>query len=115
MSARSLADILANASEAVRRLNLEHYHLPPDPQPEQAVLAGTDGPVYGEKKNPTRILVRSLRRKLIDPDNLCPKYFIDCLRYAGLIPDDTAQDIEISIRQEQVPKGQEQTIIEINQ
>lgn len=51
-----------------------------------------------------RVLVRvvSYRRRLIDADNLCPKYFIDCLRYAGIIRDDSPQFIEVATAQEKV-------------
>ena len=60
------------------------------------------------------VRVVSFRRRLLDPDNLCPKYFIDCLRYAGLIPDDRAQDITLESRQEKVgSKAEERTEIEI--
>ena len=63
-----------------------------------------------------RISVTGRRRRLIDPDNLCPKYLIDCLRYAGAIPDDRAQDIELSVRQEKIgSKEEEVTIVESEQ
>lgn len=63
-----------------------------------------------------RIIVRltSCRIRLLDPDNLCPKYFIDGLRYAGLLPDDREKDICLEIRQVKVAtKGEERTEIEL--
>ena len=68
-----------------------------------------------EASDPSRVHVRitSRRARLIDPDNLCPKYFIDCLRYAGAIKDDTAKDITVETRQEKVSKAEEETIVEV--
>jgi hypothetical protein len=69
-----------------------------------------------EAGDATRFSVRvtSYRRRLIDPDNLCPKFFIDCLRYCGAIPDDRAQDITLEVRQEKVKRKQdERTEIEV--
>src|SRR5262245_56261030 len=49
--------------------------------------------------NRVRVRVVSFRARLCDPDNLCPKYFIDCLRYAGLIADDAPDCITLEVRQ----------------
>lgn len=56
-----------------------------------------------------RICVVSFRSRLCDPDNLCPKYFIDCLRYAGLIADDSPEHITLEVRQEKCKRGAERT------
>ena len=88
----------------------------PGPEPESPVQHEPVAAQAGEAKNPSRIHVRitSFRCRLLDPDNLCPKYFVDCLRYAGLIPDDRAQDIALEVRQEKVStRAQERTVIEI--
>lgn len=70
-------------------------------------------PQPGEKGHSTRLHVRitSFRSRLIDPDNLCPKYFIDCLRYAGLIQNDTADDITLEISQKKAKHNR--TLIEL--
>lgn len=83
---------------------------------EQAVC---HGPLAKEKRkriNTGRSIVSivSYRRIRLDPDNLCPKYFIDSLRYAGLIHDDREEDILYQISQKKVEKKtQEKTLIEI--
>lgn len=59
------------------------------------------------------VCVTSRRVRLIDPDNLCAKYFVDCLRYAGFIPEDNADAITLEVRQEKVSKKDEETVIEI--
>lgn len=51
---------------------------------------------------------------MLDPDNLCPKSLIDGLRYAGLIPGDEPDKIELSISQERCAKEEERTEIEID-
>lgn len=83
---------------------------------ERTVPDGTVAARKGKEENPTRhvVGVRSFRTRLCDPDNLCPKYFIDALRYAGAIPDDRPQDIELHISQTKVSsKSQERTEIEV--
>lgn len=63
-----------------------------------------------------RILVRvvSVRKRLIDEDNLCEKYVIDCCRYAGLIPGDDPAGTKIETTQRKALKGEEEhTLIEI--
>lgn len=71
-----------------------------------------------KKGNPVRfhVLVVSYRRRLCDTDNLCPKYFIDCLKYSQLIPDDSPKFIELETRQIQVKnRFEERTEIMINE
>lgn len=63
-----------------------------------------------------RFLVRvtSVRKRLIDEDNLCVKYFVDVCRYAGCIPDDNPKQVKIEALQRQVAKEEEEhTVIEI--
>lgn len=63
-----------------------------------------------------RVRVTSFRRRLTDQDNLAPKFFIDCLRYAGVIPDDSPQAIDYSITQVKVRKKEEErTEIEVDE
>jgi len=60
------------------------------------------------------IRVTSRRKRLLDEDNLCEKYHVDCCRYAGLIPGDGPGQTRIEVRQEKVePGAQEETVIEI--
>ena len=68
----------------------------------------------GKKENTGRIHIRltARRKRLIDPDNLIFKYHIDCLRYAGAIPDDREGDVTIETHQEKT-RGQEETLIEL--
>lgn len=60
------------------------------------------------------VSVRSRRVNLLDPDNLYVKDIVDQIRYAGLIPEDTPEVIEIEITQEKVSKyKEEETVITV--
>lgn len=87
-----------------------------DSKPQQVVPNEPLGKNKGEAPDTGRIAVRitSFRRRLIDPDNLCPKYFIDGLRYAGLIPNDRQEDITLQVDQVKVKsKSEERTKVEL--
>lgn len=89
---------------------------PPSPIPKCAVRDEPLAAAQGEEKNLGRVIVRikSFRTRLLDPDNLCPKYFIDGLRYAGLIRGDSQADIILQVSQEKVAKRKDEyTSIEI--
>lgn len=86
------------------------------PQPQRAIPDEPLGKTHGEAACSPRFTLRitSFRARLIDPDNLCAKYVIDSLRYAKLLPDDTAQHVkEVIVRQEKCDKKEERTEIEI--
>jgi hypothetical protein len=69
----------------------------------------------GAAEGPCRITVRitAFRQRLLDPDNLCAKSLVDGLRYAGLIPEDRPQDIELIVLQYQCDRKEERTEIEL--
>jgi len=63
-----------------------------------------------------RVLVRvtSFRVRLLDEDNLCEKYHVDCCRYAGLLSGDDPSQAKIETGQQKVKrKDQEHVLIEI--
>ena len=55
-----------------------------------------------------RVLIRitSRRKRLLDEDNLCEKYHVDCLRYAGVLQSDAPGQAKIEVCQEKVGKGE---------
>ncbi len=85
-------------------------------KPEFAVRDESLAEEKREASHTGRVHVRviSRRKRLIDPDNLCAKYFIDCLRYAQIIQDDSADKITLEVSQEKVTSGNEETVIEIS-
>jgi len=68
----------------------------------------------GKKAHSGRVHIRVTRRskRPTDPDNNLGKYFIDSLRYAGVLHDDTEKDVTIEMRQEKV-REKEETVIEL--
>jgi len=87
------------------------------PIPKQTVRYGALAKKKGKGGNSARsvVSITSCRVRLLDPDNLTPKYFIDSLRYAGIIHDDREADIIYQITQEKVEKkDQEKTIISVS-
>lgn len=70
----------------------------------------------GKGSPPRRLLVRitSVRRRLLDSDNLIGKYYVDCLRYCGILLNDTEAEIDFRISQKKArTKDEERTIIEV--
>ncbi len=93
-----------NASNAVR------------PQLEQRNATRAPRAAGAKAENSKRVLVRvtSVRSRLIDEDNLCEKYVVDCCRYAGLIPEDSPGTTKIEVAQRKAGKGEEEhTEVEI--
>ena len=89
---------------------------PPRPVSECCPCCGQMGPPEDEESHSARYGVRvtSYRVRPVDPDNLFAKWFVDALRYAGIIPDDRSVDIDYQITQEKVAKKiQEKTVIDV--
>jgi hypothetical protein len=85
-------------------------------EPEQSLRHEQVAKAKGKKADSIRHVLRitSFRTCLLDTDNLCPKYFIDALRIAGVIEDDTAEHIDLQLSQEKVARrSEEKTVIEI--
>lgn len=60
------------------------------------------------------VRVTSFRTRLLDTDNLVPKWHVDSLRYAGVLPSDAPDRARIETSQEKVKtKAEERTEIEI--
>lgn len=113
MDSTKLTQLFPNASPSFIKANSDRGPAP-GPQPEPVICHGSLAAQKGEGGNPGRIqiCVVSYRRRLIDPDNLCPKYFVDCLRYAEIIPDDTAAQVTVTTEQIKVKsKADERTEI----
>ena len=96
----------------------QNRHSPSHSQPQPSVCHDTLGKAQGKESHSGRVQVRiaSYRRRLLDPDNLAGgcKFYLDCCRYANLIPDDRPQDIELIVTQQKVKhRTDERTEIEI--
>jgi len=90
----------------------------PPPLTQPPLLHEPLSEVEGKEGDPSRLLVciESCRTRLLDTDNLYggAKFYCDFLRYAGVIPEDTEDQIELKVTQRKVRKGEEEkTIIEV--
>ena len=48
----------------------------------------------------------SIRKRLLDPDNLSVKWLIDCLRYSSIIRGDEPDKITLQVEQRKCSKGE---------
>ena len=119
MARLTLDDLLAKCSPATRRLNAGIFHahgaspaaIPQPPAGPRPLAASAP-----EKVDTRKRLVRftSYRVRLLDEDNLCPKYHCDSLRYAGVLLGDDPSQARIETRQQKVAhKHQERTEITV--
>src|SRR4051812_9263623 len=101
-----LVETIAKGSKSFQKLNAHLLQapapVPPRGSPQGAIAQPTlrDAALETEQRKEGysgRVLVRitSYRRHLLDPDNLCAKYFLDCCRYAGILRDDSPEEIEL--------------------
>lgn len=95
--------------------NQASHERQPSPKPEQIVRDEPMGKEEAEGQyTRRRVSITSHRVRLLDPDNLCIKYHVDGLRYAGVIRDDTTNDIELFVKQHKVAtRKEEKTEIEV--
>ena len=72
----------------------------PSPRP----LAKDEGQEGGAGRVHLRIV--SIRKRLLDPDNLSVKWLIDCLRYSSIIRGDEPDKITLQVEQRKCSKGE---------
>jgi hypothetical protein len=99
-------------------LNNEDHRQPSSTVLERGPGLGTLGPRQVKERDSRRFLVvvTSFRRRLLDEDNLCEKFHVDCCRYAGLLPGDAPGQAKIQVEQQKVKcREDERTEIEITE
>lgn len=100
-----------------RQAKHNDYRIPSGPKLEPPFLNWLHPAVARAPENRRRFSIRieSRRVRLCDPDNLCGKFFVDCLRHSGIITDDTAAIVDYSICQKKVAtKKEERTEITVS-
>lgn len=115
MNSRTLKQLFPNASKSTIDANTNCS--PSGAESERPLCNEPLGKGKVAQRDSGKRVVRitSYRVRAVDPDNLCGKWFIDALRYAGIIPDDTEADITYQISQKKVAKkNQEKTLIDIS-
>lgn len=77
---------------------------------EQDTRHGTLAEKPIETRSTGRVHIRfvSVRKRLLDPDNICEKWTLDCLRYIGVIPGDEPDKITLETTQRKAEKGEEE-------
>ena len=104
-----------NASESTIRRNCDRDS-GQDTKLESGSVHEPLAAAQAQAQDSKRVLVRvtSVRKRLLDEDNLCEKFHIDCCRYAGLVLDDNPAGTKIEVSQRKAQKNEpERTIIEI--
>jgi len=87
-----------------------HLHHNPRPLPElerdssPGTLATNEEQESGAGRVHLRIV--SIRKRLLDPDNLSVKWLIDCLRYSQIIRGDEPDKITLQVEQRKCGKGE---------
>lgn len=96
--------------------------VPEDPRPiaivERDPGDGALGAGEVQAPSPGRYVVRftSVRKRLIDEENLCSKFHTDALRYARILHGDNPAQAHIIVTQRQTTEGEEEHVtIEITQ
>jgi hypothetical protein len=64
-----------------------------EPDPGDGTLAAPQ--VQATDEASFRVGVVTVRKRLLDEDNICEKYVVDLCRYAGILPDDCPQKTKI--------------------
>lgn len=71
-------------------------------------------PRGGKDSGKFAVVITSFRVRLVDDDALVGKYFVDALRYSGLLASDSAGALDYKVRQEKVAsEADERTEIEV--
>lgn len=122
MTAREFLRRFPNASKTAIAANcgsevdIEANSAGTTPELERDSSDGSMGQSERKEAHPERVRVRfiSVRKRLLDPDNLCEKYHLDCLRNSGAIAGDEPKKIILETTQRKTIKGEkEHTVIEI--
>ena len=121
MTAEKLRELFPNATERFIATNADRiptHRAGPTPIVERAARPRPLAKKKPQAGGAAKFLVRvtSRRVRLLDEDNLAEKWFVDCCRYAGLIPDDSAAKARIVTTQEKVRSAADEcTVIEISE
>ena len=83
-------------------------HRGPTPKPKRCARARplAESQVKANDSRFYLVRVTSVRSRLIDTDNLVPKWHIDALRYAGILPSDAPDKARIETSQRKAKDGE---------
>lgn len=91
-----------------RQANSEARHTRQTAKLESGLRDASLGTEQVQEKSRDRVLVRveSIRKRLLDEDNLCEKFHVDLCRYAGIISCDSPDKFKIEVGQRKTEKGE---------
>jgi hypothetical protein len=116
MTADDLRKYLPNASQSLLAINADRAGK--DAILERAARHEPLAKKQGQEADTGRVHIRfvSVRKRLLDPDNLAEKWHLDCLRYCKAIRGDEPEKITLETTQRKAGKEEaEHTQIEIFQ
>lgn len=108
MNEQQLRIRFPNASDSFIRANSDSGHPRSSAKLEPDTWDGALGQAQIQDRPSGHFFIRvtSFRKRLLDYDNLCEKYHIDCCRYAGVIPSDDPTQTQIEVCQVKTRKGE---------
>lgn len=108
MSPDDLKRLFPNASASTLRANLSTDGAGPtavvERSPKAKPLAANQIKAQGPER--LRIVFVSVRKRLLDPDNVCEKWMLDALRFVGAICGDEPDKIALETTQRKARKGE---------
>lgn len=110
MTREQLLAKFPNASPEFIRLNSDPARGNPTAVVEHGDANARRAETPAIDRNTERFIVRivSVRKRLLDPDNICEKFLIDGLRYAGLISNDDPGKITLETSQRKTERGEKE-------
>jgi hypothetical protein len=114
MDAKTIKRLVPNASASLMQANLQDYGQAHTDNPrttaEPKCPIGNESLAQGkgEKAVSGRVhfCIISVRKRLIDPDNLVPKFYIDACRRLRLVAGDEHDKITLETAQRKAAKGE---------
>jgi len=108
MTRDAIKKLYPRASEAFIRANLDAGDTGPDAVVERPAIHEPLAANQGEEGATGKLFIRfvSVRKRLLDPDNLAEKWLLDCLRYCRAIHGDEPEKISIETTQRKAAKGE---------
>ena len=122
MNPHTIRRLFPHASQSLIAANEQDYGKPyieSDGQIAKLERTACDEPLAtgkGKKEASGRVHFKfvSVRKRLIDPDNVSVKWLLDCCRRIGLVAGDEHDKVTIETAQRKAEKGEEEhTLIEI--
>lgn len=109
MDAETLRKLFPHCSSSFLAENSDSVKSPKPAKPKRNPVPKQVGDNGDKKADSARYVVcyTDVRKRLLDEDNAVSKWHTDCLRRAGIIPDDNPEVCKIIVTQRKCLKGEE--------